>query len=216
MHHYAPGLVHLICADICGNGGCGAPGQSYNWSLSANGALTAAAYPRLALTAQTNSSVTLTPFTEPLPPSQRWAYDSGTGQFSAPGLGVCLSQLRPTLNYAAICGRMGAYNGFDASTTPAYCLAVFASGAWGLYVNSAPVATGNVTLGAPQANFDPSVPHRLVLNMAGPIIDAWLDGAVLTSISDSTYSSGNAAVGSGWHAVSFDNFEVTVPLSKVA
>lgn len=120
-----PPTLHPLSflADICGNGGCGAPGQSYDWSLSADGAFSAAAYPGLGLTVNSNDIVTLAPLPASGPPlpSQTWTYDSSTGLLSAHALGVCLSQQRPSRTYAAVCGRIGAYNGFNAVTTPGYC-----------------------------------------------------------------------------------------------
>ena len=77
-----------------------------------------------------------------------------------------------------------------------------------MLITSAPSSLrGNVTV-----PFDPRAPHRLTLNMAGPVIEGYINGTLVGSITDFTYEAGNAAVGSGWHPAAFDDFEVTPPL----
>ena len=48
--------------------------------------------------------------------------------------------------------------------------------------------------------------------MAADVIEAYLDGKLLGSITDNTYTQGNAAIGGGWHPIKVNDFEVTVPL----
>ncbi len=189
----------------CGSEGCGTSGQSYNWSLNAaTGALTNFAFPGQMLTADASmGSVALMNATGA--GNQVWAFDSQTGLVSCPSLGLCLTQQKPSKTYAAVCARMTGYDGFNAVTTPAYCLAVFVNGQWALLVNSAPALTGNLS------GFVSTVPHRLSVSVAGPIVDVYLNGTLLGELTDTTYAQGNAAVGSGWHAAAFDDFEVTVP-----
>ena len=189
----------------CGVPGCGVPfaGASYNWSLSATGALTNFAYKGLALEADAaTGTVALLPASGA--PSQQWAFDGGSVRSAS---GLCLSQSKPSLVYAQVCGRVGNYDGFNPVTTPAYCTAVYASGAWALLVNSRSVVGGNVSA------FDSTKPHRIAVSMAGNVVESYLDGALLTSITDDTYAAGNAAVGGGWHPLIFDDFEVVAPFA---
>jgi len=161
----------------CGVPGCGVPfgGASYNWTLSADGALSNFAYPGLALEADAaTGSVALLPATGA--PSQRWTFDAASGAVRS-ATSLCLSQLKPSLTYAQVCGRMGGYDGFNPATTPAYCTAVFASGAWALLVNSRSVRAGNVS-----AAFNSSAPHKIGVSMAGNVIESYLDGQLLASI----------------------------------
>ena len=195
----------------CGNGGCGSGNAtSYRWAFdAASGALTNSAFPGLALQAfPTTGTVALTA-SGTGGAAQRWTFSPTTGHVTASELGVCLSQLKPTRTYVAVCGRVGAYNGFSASTTPAYCLAVYDDGEWALLVNSAPAVSGNLT--STNAPFDPGAPHRLSVSMSGDIIEAFVNGTMLAQLTDSTYAKGNAAIGSGWHSAAFTDFEVTVP-----
>ena len=195
----------------CGVPGCGVPygGASYIWSLSpATKALTNFAYAGLALEANpATGTVALVP-AQPAAPAQQWAIDASGLVRSA--IGLCLSQVKPSLVYAQVCGRMGAYDGFNAATTPAYCTAVYASGAWALLINSRSAVGGNVTA------FNSSTPHRLSVSMAGNVVESYLDGQLLASITDDTYAVGNAAVGAGWHPVTFDDFEVSAPFARTS
>ena len=194
----------------CGVPGCGSPfpGASYKWTLEASGALTNTAYPGLALEADAAAgSVALTQASGA--PAQTWAFDGATGLFRSAAGGVCLSQQKPSLTYTQVCGRMGAYDGFNPATTPAYCTAVYAKGTWALLANSRAVVSGNVT-GA----FDPTQPHKIGVSMAGDVIEAYLDGELLASVTDDTYAVGNAAVGAGWHPAQFLDFEVTAPFRR--
>jgi len=195
----------------CAYGGCGGgDNSSYRWTLARGGALTVAPFPGLALAAYPlTGSVALEP-AAPGAAAQTWTFNAATGAVAAPALGVCLSQLKPSATYGAVCGRVGAYDGFAPSTTPAYCIALYASGAWALLVNSAPIATGNAT----SAPFDPRAPHRLALSLAADNVDAYLNGALLASVVDGSFRAGNAAVGSGWHPAQFDDFEVTAPYKR--
>ena len=193
----------------CGVPGCGTPygGASYVWSLSpSTKMLTNLAYKGLALQADAaTGTVALLP-AQPDAPAQQWSVDDSGLVRSA--LGLCLSQVKPSLTYAQVCGRMGGYNGFNAATTPAYCTAVYASGAWALLVNSRAALGGNISA------FDSTTPHRLTVSMAGTVVESYLDGVLLGSITDDTYGVGNAAVGAGWHPVSIDDFEVSTPFAR--
>ena len=150
-----------------------------------------------------NRTLFLAPFV-PGTSTQQWTYAADTGRLSVAGL--CLSTT-PVRTYVQVCGRIATYNGFNAATTPGYCFSVNAAGVWTLASNSAPIVSGNAT----QQPFVPAQPHRLQLSMAGPVIEASLDGAVVASVVDTAYTVGNAALGSGWHVAAFSNFTVTAP-----
>jgi hypothetical protein len=193
----------------CGVEGCGAPGQSYEWTFGAGGVLTNAAYPGAGLTAnEVSGGLSVKNLTGAA--DQSWAFqpagDSGVG-LVAGAAGLCLSQAAPVHVYIMLCGRITSYNGFSATSTPGYCLSLYASGEWDLAINSVPQVSGNAS-----APFSPSAPHRLTVSMAGPVIDAFLDGTHVASVTDTAYGVGNAAVGSGWHSASVSDFTVTTPL----
>jgi hypothetical protein len=50
--------------------------------------------------------------------------------------------------------------------------------------------------------------YRLSLSFAGTKVTVSVNGTNITSLSDKTYSHGLAAIGSGWHLASFDDFAV--------
>lgn len=195
--------------------GCGIPGCStiaYNWTLQ-NSRLINSQYPSLALQADALTGTIALVNTSSSSSDQDWAFDSTTGLIRATALGVCLSQIKPSQTYVQVCGRVSNYNGFNAATTPAYCTALYSSGTWALLVNSSPSISGNLTTSGEEA-FDPTVPHRLSVSMAANVIEAYLDGQLLGSITDNTYTQGNAAVGAGWHPVKVNDFEVTIPFVR--
>lgn len=222
-------IIFYACVDDASGSSCGAPPGSYPnlvWSLNAStGFLTTPMDGHAAPLTLDPATGTLS-LAPPAPgsPTQRWAYTIATQALSVGGL--CLST-PPARSYVQVCGRIESYDGFDATTTPGcaararsgvaanacarararrYCVSLDARGRWALAVNSVPVVQGNVS-----APFAPSAPHALALNMAGTVIEAYVGGARVASITDATYAYGNAAVGSGWHAASFDNFTVTAP-----
>jgi hypothetical protein len=185
---------------------CGVPGCSsmaYNWTLVKSHLLNSQ-YPGLALQANAlTGTISLVNISNSS--AQEWDFDSSTGLIRATSLGVCLSQLKPSQTYVLVCGRVSNYNGFNAATTPAYCTAVYASGEWALLVNSQPSLAGNIT------TFDPTKPHRVSISMAADIIEAYVDDILLGTITDNTYTQGNAAIGGGWHPIQVDDFNVTLP-----
>jgi hypothetical protein len=48
--------------------------------------------------------------------------------------------------------------------------------------------------------------HTLRLAMRGDSLRCYVDGTLVTNFTDSTYSSGMAGIGCGWHGAQFDNF----------
>lgn len=203
-------IIMWACLTDGSGSSCGAPNGDYpnlQWSWNpSTGALTTHMSDGWALTLNTaNGSLSVAPFTGA--PGQVWSYNATSGQVSLPALGRCLS-LPPQRSYVRVCGRIGYFNGFDA-TTPmeGYCMVVDAHGGWALTVADTPVANG--TLAAP---FSPSTPHRLAISMAGPVITGFVDGVALAQTTDTQFTSGNAMLGSGWHQAAFDDFAATAPL----
>jgi hypothetical protein len=76
-------------------------------------------------------------------------------------------------------------------------------GAWALQFAGASLAQG-VTAAPVLAG----VFHRATVSAKGGAVTASWDGQVLASVTDDKSGYGMAAVGSGWHAAWFDNFEV--------
>jgi hypothetical protein len=210
-------IIYYQCVTDPTQSSCGAPpGQYPNlvWAWNAStGALTSAMDGwALTLNATDMQTMYLAPFAGPgANPLQVWAYNASSGALSLPAAGLCLST-PPVRVYAQVCGRITSYNGFDAvESMDGYCIVVAADGRWSLVADSAPVANGTLPAG-----FDPTTPHRLAVSMAGPVVAAYVDGARVAEVLDTSFTVGNAAVGSGWHDASFDNFAVTTPFPETA
>jgi len=106
--------------------------------------------------------------------------------------------------YVSVCGRMAGWSGVGGANVPGYCLRLFADGKW---VVSAPwptaLASGQVALPPPGL----AQWHKLGLRFSGPQITAFIDGKEVARVSSTAFPLGLAALTSGWHAASFDNFE---------
>jgi hypothetical protein len=206
----ASNMMFYECVDDPAGSSCGAPlGQYPNlvWNLTAQGALTSAEFGAdWGLTLFPNATLQMLPLVPGGSPAQTWAFNATTRQLSVPSVGQCLST-PPQRTYALVCGRITTFDGFSADDAiGGYCLSVLASGAWALTAGAVTLASGPAPPGPP---FNPETPHRLLLAMAGPIVTAAVDGVELASVSDTTFASGNAALGSGWHAAAFRNFSIT-------
>ena len=94
-----------------------------------------------------------------------------------------------------------------------YHLRVSNSGAWSLFRQ---VAAGtNTTLASGSVSFPLNSWHNLALNMQGSNIQAYYDNTLLASVTDSTYSAGQATIQmGGWQLGQFDNFAVTASHSS--
>jgi hypothetical protein len=205
----ASSIIFYQCVDDPSGSSCGAPAGQYPnlmWAINASGALVSPMDGwSLTLNSTDKQTLYLSPFTG-TNPLQVWSFDAATGLLSVPSAGLCLST-PPRKIYAQVCGRITSYDGFSASTaTAGYCMRVESDGVWTLTGNGIALATGNVTAG-----FDSTVPHTLSLSMAGPVVEGYVDGALLAQEVDTGFVVGNAGVGAGWHASSFDNLNITVP-----
>src|ERR1051326_2737796 len=103
---------------------------------------------------------------------------------------------------AFVMGRIGALPGFSDAFPRGYWLALNSGfNAWELYASSNLLASGPAT-------FPPNTWHLLRLAMRGASLSCYMDGLLLTNVSDHMYSAGMAGMGCGWHAAQFDDFTI--------
>lgn len=92
-----------------------------------------------------------------------------------------------------------------------YFLRIYASGQWALLAGNRSLVSGTQQL---QGGW-----HQVTLEAVGDQLSARVDDQLLTTTSDSTWSQGWAAIGSGWHEAFFDDFSLEqipeAPLSIV-
>ena len=101
---------------------------------------------------------------------------------------------------AFIMGRVGNVPGFSDPLPRGYWLGLNnATAQWELHSASNLLASGAATI--PTNSW-----HNLRLAMQGVSLRCYVDGALVTNLMDSTYSSGLAGMGCGWHDAQFDNF----------
>ena len=56
--------------------------------------------------------------------------------------------------------------------------------------------------------------HRLKLSPVGATVTGSVDGKVVGSVHNATYTHGMVALGSGWHEAFYDNFTVTATVKR--
>jgi len=101
-----------------------------------------------------------------------------------------------------VMGRVGSTPGFSDALPRAYWLALNnATSQWQLYASSNLLASGS-------ADASTNVWHHLALAMQGASLGCYLGDVLLTNITDSTYTSGMAGFGSGWHGAQFADFNL--------
>jgi hypothetical protein len=104
---------------------------------------------------------------------------------------------------AFVMGRVRSVPGFTDPLPRGYWLALNnATAQWELHSSSNLLASGAATV--PTNSW-----HNLRLAMRGSLLNCYVDGALMTNLTDSTYASGMAGVGCGWHGAQFDNFTLT-------
>jgi galactosylceramidase len=103
--------------------------------------------------------------------------------------------------FVALFGRVGQVPQ-NANPPEGYALKVDADGWWELGTAKIPLASGRVP-------FAPRSWHRLQLHFVADRIAATIDGRDLGTVHDSTYPSGMAGIGCGWHHAQFDNLGIT-------
>jgi hypothetical protein len=89
-----------------------------------------------------------------------------------------------------------------------YHLRLSDGGSWSLFTQDANAQ--NTVLASGAASFPLASWHTLALDFSGPTITALYDGAALATVTDTTYTAGNAGLAtSQWNDAEFDNFSVT-------
>jgi hypothetical protein len=89
-----------------------------------------------------------------------------------------------------------------------YHLSVTDSGSWSLFTQNGSVT--NAVLASGMTSFPLGSWHTLALDFSATTITALYDGAILATVTDGTYSTGNAGLSTNqWNDTQFDNFGVT-------
>jgi galactosylceramidase len=102
--------------------------------------------------------------------------------------------------FAFVMGRVGSVPGFSDPLPRGYWLALNnATAQWELHSSSNLLVSGAAAIPA-------NTWHSLRLAMQGSSLRCYVDGAVVTNVTDYTYNSGMAGLGCGWHGAQFDNF----------
>jgi galactosylceramidase len=101
-----------------------------------------------------------------------------------------------------VMGRVGNVPGFSNPVPLGYWLALNSlSNDWELHAASHLLASG-------AAVFPSNAWHNLRLAMRGNSISCYVDGSLVTNLSDYSFSRGLAGIGCGWHGAQFDNFAI--------
>jgi galactosylceramidase len=104
--------------------------------------------------------------------------------------------------FAFVMGRVGKVPGFSDALLRGYWFALNnATAQWELHSSSNLLVAGAATIGT-------NAWHNLRLAMQGSSLRCYVDGALVTNVTDYTYASGMAGMGCGWHGAQFDNFIV--------
>ncbi|HVV00307.1 MAG TPA: discoidin domain-containing protein, partial [Verrucomicrobiae bacterium] len=104
-----------------------------------------------------------------------------------------------TSGFVSVFGRIGSIPGFHDAAPKGYWLTVTnGAGGWQLHTADGVIASGS-------SDFALNAWHRIKLAFSGQNIKAYLDGVLLADLEDSTYPSGMAGFGCGWHSADFDN-----------
>lgn len=101
--------------------------------------------------------------------------------------------------FVSVMGRLRKMHGFSEALPNGYWLALDNAGQWRLYASSNLLAAGAV-------NAATNTWHNLRLAMQGVSLRCYVDGMLMTNLVDSTYTTGLAGIGCGWHGAQFDNF----------
>ncbi len=113
---------------------------------------------------------------------------------------------------AQILGRMG--NLGSQTTVPGYFLEISSTGSWRLFNRNS--SKNESSLASGSKSFPVGSWHTLKMVFQGQSIQGWIDGTQVASVTDGSYSTGNAGVGTnGWNLAQFDNFSITAPGTNV-
>lgn len=134
--------------------------------------------------------------------NEQWTVDSQGHLVSGMKDTLCVSTgpaITPDRAYVQVCSRIATYQR-NGPPPDGYCLQLDTKGVWTLAAGTKALAQGSVASGQDW--------HQLELQAVGSTVTALVDGVVVQKMSDSTYSHGMVAVGSGWHQAFFDDFAV--------
>jgi len=107
-----------------------------------------------------------------------------------------------TTGQVGLLGRVSAVPGYEQGIEPnGYGLYVHESGFWVLRKRGTTLATGTVP-------FSANTWHTLKFSFSGDNIRAYIDGAQIVNLNDSTYSSGLAGLATDWNIGRFDQFAI--------
>lgn len=110
---------------------------------------------------------------------------------------------------AAVMGRIDTADVFQdgkALLPSGYVLRLMPDGGWELL--SAEFKKPVVKLAAGSVKIDAGQWHHVELRFRGKVVSAWLDGAQLARVEDTTHAHGMFALGTTWDRIQFDNLEV--------
>jgi Glycosyl hydrolase family 59/Ricin-type beta-trefoil lectin domain len=142
-------------------------------------------------------------------PAQQFTYDS-SNRLVHRATGLCVSVPQPA-RYLQLC-RVNSLNGFS-QTMAAYCLQVNETSyqvlSFSASGGSTTLSSGSIPSGAWQPSGSSGSWIELSLAFSGSTIQPSLGSTALPSVQSSTYTSGNAALGCGWHSCAFDLFSAS-------
>jgi hypothetical protein len=99
-----------------------------------------------------------------------------------------------------VMGRIGSVPGFSDPLPRGYWLALNnATASWELHSSSILLASGST-------NVPTNTWHNLRLAMQGSSLSCYVDGTLVTNVTDYACANGLAGMGCGWHGAQFDNF----------
>jgi hypothetical protein len=181
-------------------------GQGFNFSLNADGTLSAGLLPGLCAAVQSDNVTVSMDACAAGSTLQQWSLSPTTGQVRSAATGTCLtSSLRPVVPYARVCSRITSYSGFNGlAPVPGYCLVLTGNGAWSVTAGNLTLANGTL------AGFDASQPTPIELTAKGDSLSARARGAALGGPWGGLgrFAGGMVAIGSGVHEAVFDDFSV--------
>ena len=110
--------------------------------------------------------------------------------------------------YVEILGRVGTQQGFSPAHINAYYLRVTNGGAWSILKNTTGGTVTTIASGSVSA-LGTNTWHNLALNFQGSTIVASIDQKTVSTVTDTTYGSGQVGLGvSGWQNAQYQNFSV--------
>jgi hypothetical protein len=131
------------------------------------------------------------------------------GDLSWTNYTVTCDVLLEQAGYVELLGRVGTQEGFSPANINAYYLRVNSTGAWSVLKNTSGGTVTTLSSGSVSA-LGTNTWHTLSLGFSGSTITAKVDGTTVSTVTDSSYSSGQVGLGvSGWVNAQFDNFSVT-------